>query len=110
MAIWLATGLGVVYVMLNDFQELAEKFILGIWPFYALAVAAVFVLRRTRPDLERPYRAGGYPWVPALFLAGSVAMVLNALWTEPVNTGITFGIILLGVPAYLLRARLRARA
>ncbi|HEU4569985.1 MAG TPA: amino acid permease [Gemmatimonadales bacterium] len=110
VAIWLATGLGVVYVMLNDFQELAEKFILGIWPFYALAVAAVFVLRRTRPDLERPYRAWGYPWVPALFLAGSVAMVLNALWTEPVNTGITFGIILLGVPAYLLRARLRARA
>lgn len=100
VAIWLATGLGVVYVMLNDFQELAEKFILGIWPFYALAVAAVFVLRRTRPEMERPYRAWGYPVVPVLFLAASVAMVLNALWTDPKNTGITFGIILAGVPAY----------
>ena len=100
VAIWLATGLGVVYVLLNDFQELAEKFILGIWPFYALAVAAVYVLRRTQPDLERPYRAWGYPVVPALFLAASVAMVLNALWTDPVNTGITLGVILLGVPAY----------
>ena len=100
VAIWLATGLGVVYVLLNDFERLADKFILGIWPFYSLAVAAVFILRKRRPDMERPYRAWGYPVVPALFLLASVAMVLNALWTDPVNTGVTFGIILAGVPAY----------
>jgi basic amino acid/polyamine antiporter, APA family len=99
-AIWLATGLGVIYVLLNDFQQLADKFILGIWPFYALAVGAVFVLRRTRPDLPRPYRTWGYPVVPLLFLLASVGMVVNALWTDPVNTGITFGIILAGVPVY----------
>jgi basic amino acid/polyamine antiporter, APA family len=110
VAIWLATGLGVVYVLLNDFQELAEKFILGIWPFYAMAVAAVYVLRKTQPDLERPYRAWGYPVVPALFLVASVAMVLNALWTDPLNTGITFGVILLGVPAYWLWRWFAARA
>jgi basic amino acid/polyamine antiporter, APA family len=100
VAIWLATALGVVYVLLNDFQQLADKFILGIWPFYALAVGAVFVLRRTRPDLARPYRTWGYPVVPLLFLLASVGMVVNALVTDPVNTGITFGIILAGVPAY----------
>jgi amino acid transporter len=100
VAIWLATALGVVYVLLNDFQQLADKFILGIWPFYALAVGAVFVLRRTRPDLPRPYRTWGYPVVPLLFLLASVGMVVNALVTDPVNTGITFGIILAGVPAY----------
>jgi amino acid transporter len=99
-AIWLATGLGVVYVLLNDFQQLADKFILGIWPFYALAVGAVFVLRRTRPDLPRPYRTWGYPIIPILFLLASVGMVLNALVTEPKDTGITFAIILAGVPAY----------
>jgi amino acid transporter len=100
VAIWLATALGVVYVLLNDFQQLADKFILGIWPFYALAVGAVFVLRRTRPDLARPYRTWGYPVVPILFLLASVGMVLNALVTEPKDTGITLGIILAGVPAY----------
>ena len=104
-AIWLATALGVVYVLLNNFQQLAEKFILGIWPFYALAVAAVYILRKKRPDLERPYRAWGYPVIPALFLLASLAMVLNALWTEPVDTGITFAIILAGIPAYLLWRR-----
>ena len=100
VAIWLATLLGVVYVLLNDFQQLADKFILGIWPFYALAVAAVFVLRRTRPDLPRPYRTWGYPVVPVLFLLASVGMMANALWTDPINTGITFGIILAGLPVY----------
>jgi APA family basic amino acid/polyamine antiporter len=100
VAIWLATALGVVYVLLNDFQQLADKFILGIWPFYALAVAAVFILRRSRPDMPRPYRTWGYPVVPILFLLASVGMVVNALWTDPVNTGVTFGIILTGVPVY----------
>jgi basic amino acid/polyamine antiporter, APA family len=100
VAIWLATALGVIYVLLNDFQQLADKFILGIWPFYALAVAAVFVLRRTRPDLTRPYRTWGYPVVPVIFLLASVGMMGNALWSDPINTGITFGIILAGLPAY----------
>src|SRR5829696_6905783 len=79
VAIWLATGLGV---------------------FYALAVAAVFVLRRLRPDMPRPYRTWGYPVVPILFLLASVGMMANALWTDPINTGITFGIILVGLPVY----------
>ena len=100
VAIWLATALGVIYVLLNDFQQLADKFILGIWPFYALAVAAVFVLRRLQPDLPRPYRTWGYPVVPIIFLLASVGMMGNALWTDPINTGITFGIILLGWPVY----------
>ena len=110
VAIWLATTLGVIYVLLNDFQQLADKFILGIWPFYALAVGAVFVLRRTRPDLHRPYRTWGYPVVPLLFLLASLAMVVNALWTDPVNTGITFGIILAGVPAYFAWRTWKPRA
>ncbi len=110
VAIALATVLGVAYVLQNDFAQLADKFILGIWPFYALTVAAVFVLRRTRPDLIRPYRVWGYPLVPAVFLLASVLMVANALIHDPHNTGLTFLIILAGVPVYGLRARLmRAR-
>jgi len=105
VAIWLATALGVVYVLQNDFAQLADKFILGIWPFYALAVAGVYVLRRKRPDLERPYRAVGYPVIPALFLLASLGMVVNALVTDPVNTGVTLGIIIVGAPVYYLWRR-----
>jgi basic amino acid/polyamine antiporter, APA family len=105
VAIALATVLGAAYVLENDFAQLADKFILGIWPFYALSVAAVFVLRRTRPDLARPYRVWGYPIVPVVFLVASAFMVLNALRTDPRNSGITFLIILAGVPVYWLRRR-----
>jgi basic amino acid/polyamine antiporter, APA family len=105
VAIWLATVLGVFYVLQNNFAELADRFILGIWPFYALAVAGVFVLRRTRPDLARPYRVVGYPVVPALFLVASLGMVINALVTDPQNTGLTLGIIATGAPVYYLWRR-----
>ena len=67
-AILLAAMLGVIFVLIRTFTELADQFIIGIWPFYALAVAAVFVLRKRRPDLPRPYRTLGYPVVPLLFL------------------------------------------
>ena len=109
VAIWLATALGVAYVLQNDFAQLADKFILGIWPFYALMVGGVFVLRRRRPDLPRPYRTWGYPLVPLVFLLASAFMVFNALLTDPRNTGITLLIILIGVPVYYLRERLGRR-
>lgn len=104
-AIFLATALGVIYVLFNNFQQLADKFVLGIWPFYTLAVLAVFLIRRRAPDLPRPYRAVGYPVIPAIFLLASVGMIVNALITDPINTGFTFGIILVGIPIfYVARA------
>ena len=107
VAIWLATVLGVLYVLENDFAQLADKFVLGLWPFYALSVAGVFVLRRKRPELERPYRVWGYPVVPILFLLASLGMVGNALWTDPLNTGVTFLIIVAGIPLFYLWKKLR---
>jgi len=101
-AIGLAVVLGVGYVLFNDFQQLADKFVLGIWPFYIVAVWGAFRLRRLRPEADRPYRMIGYPLVPALFLVAATGMVLNALVTDPVNTGITFGIILAGIPVFYL--------
>jgi basic amino acid/polyamine antiporter, APA family len=109
VAILLASVLGSAYVLQNDFAQLADKFILGIWPFYALTVAAVFVLRRRQPALPRPYRVWGYPLVPIVFLAASAFMVLNALLVNPRDTGITFAIILAGVPVFWLRALHAAR-
>jgi len=101
-AILLATALGIAYVSFRTFEQLADAFILGIWPFYALAVGAVYILRVRRPDFPRPYRTIGYPVVPAIFLLASVGMLLNALISDPVITLVCFGVILAGVPVYLL--------
>ncbi|HET8656825.1 MAG TPA: amino acid permease [Longimicrobiaceae bacterium] len=104
-AIALAGLLGIGYVSVRTFEQLADSFILGIWPFYALAVGAVFLLRRARPDAPRSYRTVGYPWTPLLFLAASLAMLGNAVVEQPVSTLVGFGIILLGVPVYYLWRR-----
>lgn len=107
-AILLCSALGVAYVMNRTFEGLAASFILGIWPFYALAVGAVFILRRRRPDLERPYLTAGYPFVPAVFLLASVLMLGNSLVENPVATGRDFIIILIGIPVYFFWMRARA--
>ncbi|HEX6559089.1 MAG TPA: amino acid permease, partial [Longimicrobiales bacterium] len=107
-AIALTSLLGVSYVSVRGFERLADDFILGIWPFYALAVGAVFVLRRRRPDLERPYRTAGYPVVPVVFLIASLLMLGNSLVENPGSTMLDFGIILIGIPVYLIWSRMRA--
>lgn len=104
-AIAISTVLSITYTVLNDFAHLVDKFILGSWPFYALAVGAVFTLRRRQPDLARPYRTWGYPLVPALFLLASAGLIANALRVEPLNTLITFAIVSTGLPAYWLWER-----
>ncbi len=105
IAVLTATVLGVGYVSVRSFEELAGAFILGLWPFFMLAVLAVFRLRRTRPDAHRAYRTWGYPVVPALFLGVSAVMLLNALFAQPLSTLFSFGVIASGVPAYLVWGR-----
>ena len=101
-AVLLMTVMGMIFILIRRFTELADQFIIGIWPFYALAVAGVFVLRRRRPDLERPYRTWGFPVVPLLFLAGALLLLGNYLVSETRAFLWDIGIILSGVPFYLL--------
>jgi amino acid transporter len=109
VAILLAAVLGIALVMSRSFEALTETFVLAIWPFYALGIAAIYRLRRTRPELERPYKAIGYPVVPAIFIVSVAAFVINALIHEPVSTGITFALILAGIPVYHFAFAKRAR-
>ncbi len=102
--------LAVGFVLFLGFERLADTFVLAIWPFYALAAATVFGLRRRRPDLPRPVRTFGYPVVPLLFILSGVMILGNALVASPRDPAIAFGVILSGLPAYWLWARFRNRA
>jgi amino acid transporter len=104
-----AALLGIAYVSVRSFEQLAQAFILGVWPFHILMVWAVFRLRRTRPHAHRPYRTPGYPVVPGLFLAASAAMIVNALVREPGLTLFGLGLIATGLPAYAWIRRSRGR-
>jgi len=104
----------LVCVWSRSFEQLAEAFVLGVWPFLALAAAGVLVLRRTRPDLTRPYRVPGYPVVPLVFVVGTLAVFASGLVAHPGTTLAGAALTLLGVPIYwlrLMRGRsMRARA
>jgi len=106
VAIAVLGALAIAFVSFRTFEQLADAFILGLWPFYTLAVSSVFVLRRRRPDAPRPFRTPGYPWVPMVFILASLGLLANAAVQRPASTLLSFGFILTGVPAYAVwRAR-----
>jgi APA family basic amino acid/polyamine antiporter len=105
VAIALAGVLGVGMVMTQTFEQLTDTFVLAMWPFYGLSVAAIYRLRRSQPHLSRPYKVVGYPFVPAVFIATSLYLVVNALLTDPKWTSITFAVVLAGLPVYWLAFR-----
>ena len=68
--------------------------------FTAVAVASVFVLRRRHPDAERPFRTWGYPWAPAVFVAGSAVILVNELWRSRGTALAGIAVIAAGLPVY----------
>ncbi len=89
-----------VLALSGSFDALANYSIFGLWIFYVLTTATVFVFRKRVPELERPYRTWGYPVVPALFLLAAawlLGMTVLALPRESI-TGLV--LIALGLPVY----------
>jgi APA family basic amino acid/polyamine antiporter len=94
----------------GTYGNLLDYVVFAVLIFYVLTVAGIFVLRRTRPDAERPYRAFGYPVVPALYVVVAAAVAANLLVTRPAYTWPGLGIVLLGLPVYFLWTRFGRRA
>jgi APA family basic amino acid/polyamine antiporter len=86
----------------GQYGDLLDYVIFAVLLFYILTIAGLFVLRRTRPDMERPYRAFGYPVVPAAYIvvAGIIEILLLAY--KPNYTFPGLGIVLLGVPVFFI--------
>jgi amino acid transporter len=98
----------IAYLFLKTFEELVATLILGMWPFLALAVAAVLVQRRRRPDLERPFRLPLYPLPAVFFLVACGGIFANSLREQPRFTLINFAVLAAGLPVYWLWRRVRA--
>src|SRR4051794_32699212 len=84
----------------NLYNNLLDYVISAALIFYILTIAGIFRLRRSRPDAERPYRAFGYPIVPALYIVGAAAILLVLFVYRPATTWPGLLIVLLGVPVY----------
>jgi APA family basic amino acid/polyamine antiporter len=100
VAIIAACVWAAVLALSGTFDQLLTYVIFIGWIFYALGSAAVIVLRRKKPDAVRPYRVPGYPFTPILFVLAAIVIVGNQVITEPRQSAIGLGMVLLGVPAY----------
>ncbi|MGH8129957.1 MAG: APC family permease [Steroidobacteraceae bacterium] len=106
VAIVVATVIACTYASIRTFGQLAATFVLGLMPFYALAVLGVWRLRRKRPDAKRPYRSFGYPWVLVLYVVAVILVLGNALIETPGTALINVAISLAGVPIYYMWTKL----
>jgi amino acid transporter len=93
-------ALASVMALSGTFEELTNLFIFAGWIFYGLAVVSLFRMRRTEPNLPRPYRCWGYPWVPGIFVAGALALTFNIWLQRPGRSSIGLLLILAGLPFY----------
>jgi APA family basic amino acid/polyamine antiporter len=89
-----------VLTLVGTFQQLFTYVVFTHWIFYALAVAAVVVLRRKRPELERPFRVPGYPILPVLFILSAAGLTLSVIVADPWRSLAGIAAILTGLPAY----------
>jgi len=103
VSIWMQAVWSILLVIvLQEFHDLTAFVVFAGFLFYALTVAGLYRLRRTRPDLERPYRCTGYPFTPALFITVSVLFVVALLLDEAERENALYGLGILatGVPYY----------
>ncbi len=89
----------------GTYSDLLDYVIFAVLLFYILTIAGIFVLRRRRPEMERPYRALGYPVLPAVYIALAGLIEVLLLLYKPKYTWPGLIIVLLGVPVYLLWRR-----
>ncbi len=84
----------------DAFERLFNFAMFGTWLFYGITALAVIVLRRRYPDLPRPYRALGYPWVPLIFAAAAAVFCFGMILSRPADTLLGLALLAGGVPFY----------
>jgi APA family basic amino acid/polyamine antiporter len=86
----------------NLYSNLLDYVVFAALLFYALTIVGIFVLRRRRPNAERPYKAFGYPLVPLLYIVAATGIMVVLLLYETQTAGMGMVIVLLGLPVYWL--------
>ena len=111
VAISLAAAIGIGFVLLRSFEQLADIFVTASLVFYILSIGAVFPLRR-RPGWNPPVRVPGYPVVPALFCLATLFLIVNALIDPGQRWGTigVLGVIALGIPVFYFTVGRQRRA
>ncbi len=103
VALWMQAGWASLLCLSGTYSQLLDYVVFAVLLFYILTLLGLFALRRTRPEAPRPYRAVGYPWVPALYVLAATAIALSLLLAPETRTQALAGLgcVLAGAPVYL---------
>ena len=104
-----AWAVALLVITRGEIGALLSGVVFADWIFFGLGAASVFVLRRTHPDAPRPYRAWGYPLVPAFFVVAAAIGIVSAFVSSPRTSLLGTGVLLVGVAVYAAASR-RARS
>jgi APA family basic amino acid/polyamine antiporter len=99
----------ILLCLSGTYSDLLDYVIIAALIFYILTILAVFILRIKRPDIERPYKAWGYPYVPVFYIIVTSIIMLILLFYKPDYTLPGLGIVILGIPVFYFWNRSRRK-
>lgn len=101
-ALWAQFVVASLLCLSGRYGDLLDMISFVVVIFYVLTIAGIFILRKKKPDAERPYKAFGYPLLPALYIVMGVSFCSLLIWFKPAFTWPGFIIVLIGIPIYYI--------
>jgi APA family basic amino acid/polyamine antiporter len=99
-ALWAQAIVASVLCLSGEYGNLLDMISFVVVIFYSLTIAGIFILRKKRPDAERPYKAFGYPFLPAIYILMGLSFCLLLIIYKPKFTWPGLIIVLIGIPLY----------
>ena len=101
-ALWIQCAVASLLCLSGKYGDLLDMISFVVVLFYALTILGIFILRKNRPDIERPYKAFGYPVLPAIYILMAVVFCTLVIYYKPVYAGWGLAIVLAGIPLYFI--------
>lgn len=101
-ALWIQCLIACLLCLSGQYGNLLDMISFVVVLFYAITIIGIFRLRKTRPDADRPYKAFGYPFLPALYVILAISFCILLVWYKPDYTLYGLGLVLLGIPFYYM--------
>ncbi|MCB2310358.1 amino acid permease [Clostridium tagluense] len=101
--------IAIVMTLSGNFNQLTDLLVFVLWIFYVMTFIAVMVLRKKKPDLIRPYKVPLYPVIPIIAIVGGLYIIINTMFTQPLNAGLGLVVTAIGLPIYYMRKNKTAK-
>ncbi len=99
-ALWMQFVWASVLCLSGKYGDLLDFIIFTVLLFYILTIAGIFKLRKTKPDMPRPYKAFGYPLIPAIYILLAAIICIGMIVEKPLYSGMGLAILIIGIPIY----------